>query len=70
MLGQIVTVEDAAAIVMVNCLVALCAPSVTRAVKVKVPVVVGVPVMAPLDLASKTPPANPAAEPPDASDQV
>ena len=37
-----------AAIVMVNAFVALCAPAATCTVKGKVPVVVGVPVMAPV----------------------
>ena len=55
-------------IVMVNCVVALCAPSVTRAVKVKVPVVVGVPVMAPVLAFSAKPAAR--GRDPEASDQV
>jgi hypothetical protein len=46
-----VTVEDVAAIEMLSDLLALCAgllTSVTRAVKLKVPAVVGVPVIAPV----------------------
>ena len=57
--------EGGAAIVMVNSFVAL-APADTCAVKLKVPVVVGVPVMAPLLAFS----AKPAGRDPDASDQV
>ena len=63
----VVIVRDAgAAIVMVNVFVALCAPAVTCAVKVKVPVVVGVPVMAPVLAFS----VKPAGRDPEASDQV
>ena len=66
--GSVVIVrEGGAAIVMVNCFVAL-APAVTCAVKVKVPVVVGVPVMAPV-LAFSVKPAGSCRDP-EASDQV
>ena len=49
LLGQIVTVEGAAAIVMLSGLVkTFSAPSVTFGVKVKIPTVVGAPVIAPV----------------------
>jgi hypothetical protein len=46
----------AAAIVMLNCLVAICAAlSVTRTVKVNIPAAVGVPEIAPVDEFSESP---------------
>ena len=55
MLEKIVCVEDAVATVMVNGFVALCAPAVTCAVKLRVPVAVGVPVMTPVAFSAKPP---------------
>ena len=71
MVGQILTVEGAAATVMLSALVVLCTgllESLTCAVKLKVPVVVGVPVMAPV-LAFSAKPAGRGRDP-EASDQV
>src|SRR5208283_5697669 len=68
-LGQMVLLVGAEEMVMLNALLAICwglPTSLTRAVNVKVPVLVGVPVMVPLAALS----ANPPGRDPLAIDQV
>ena len=60
-LGQMVTVVGAEEMVMLKALLAICwglPASPTQAVKVKVPVLVGVPVTAPVAVLSAKPPGS------------